>query len=124
MPLNISALAPGPAGTTMLGERGGIEAAAQRGLERQQREREEAAVREGKVMNDAMSDSGKTLYSENMKTDEGELGNDLVKPNSNLNGEKIYKDSSSLKNKPRQVDNESAQKQSGGKWERFKNHFQ
>jgi hypothetical protein len=124
MPLNISALAPGPAGTTMLGERGGIEAAAQRGLERQQREREEAAAREGKVMNDAMSESGKTLYFENMKTDEGELDNDLVKTNSNLNGEKIYKDSSSLKNKPCQVDNESAQKQSGGKWERFKKHFQ
>lgn len=123
MPLNISALAPGPAGTTMLGERGGIEAAAQRGLERQQREREEAA-REGKVMNDTMSASGTTLYSENTKSDGSERDIDLVKPSSNLDSKKTPEHASSHTNKPRQGDDGSSQKHSEGKWERFKKHFQ
>ena len=124
MPLNISALAPGPAGTTMLGERGGIEAAAQRGLERQQREREEAAAREGKVMNDTMSASGTTLYSENMKSDGSERDIDLVKPSSDLDSKKTHDDASSHTNKPHQGDDGLSQKHSEGKWERFKKHFQ
>lgn len=124
MPLNISALAPGPAGTTMLGERGGIEAAAQRGLERQQGEREEAAAREGKVMNDTMSASGTTLYSENRKSDESERDIDLVKPSSDLDSKKAHEHTSSHTNKPHQGDDGSSQKHSEGKWERFKKHFQ
>ncbi|KAF3391215.1 hypothetical protein DPV78_010850 [Talaromyces pinophilus] len=124
MPLNISALAPGPAGTTMLGERGGIEAAAQRGLERQQREREDAAARDVKVMNDTMSASGTTLCSENMKSDGSERNVDLVKPSSGLDSKKAHEDASSHTNKPHQGDDGSSQKHSEGKWERFKKHFQ
>ncbi|RAO67575.1 uncharacterized protein BHQ10_003587 [Talaromyces amestolkiae] len=124
MPLNISALAPGPAGTTMLGERGGIEAAAQRGLERQQREREEAAARESKVLNDATSDSGTTLTSENVEMDEGKRDNDPVNMKSDLEGEKIDQNASSHKENTHQVDDGSSQKHSEGKWERFKKHFQ
>lgn len=123
MPLNISALAPGPAGTTMLGERGGIEAAAQRGLERRQREREEAAARESKIMDDAMSDSGTTLASENMKTDESERGQDGLKKSTYLDIKNTRQDVSSV-DESHQVDNGSTQKHSEGKWERFKKHFQ
>lgn len=118
MPLNISALAPGPAGTTMLGERGGIEAAAQRGLERQQREREEAAARDGKVLNDTMSASGTTLYSENTKSDGSERDIHLVKPSSDLDSKKTHEDAIHP-----QGDDGLSQKHREGKWERFKRNI-
>lgn len=109
----------------MLGERGGIEAAAQRGLERRQREREEAAAREGRVLNDAMSDSGMTLYSENMKSDGSERDIHLIKSTSDLDSKKkIDEDASSHTNKTHKGDDGWSQKHSKGKWERFKKHFQ
>lgn len=124
MPLDISALAPGPAGTTMLGERGGIEAAARRGLERQQREREEAAARESKALNDAVSDSGTTLTSENVEMDEGKREYDLVNMKSDREGKMINEDALSHKENSHHVDEGSSQKHNEGKWERFKKHFQ
>lgn len=52
--LDLSAITPGPGGTTMLGEGGGIEAAARRGRERiRQREAAQAAA----AMNDSMSEA-------------------------------------------------------------------
>lgn len=122
MPLNISALAPGPAGTTMLGEGGGIEAAARRGLERQQCEREKVAAREGKVRNDATSDSGTTLASENVKTDNGEPDNDLARTESDLNGKQVYEDASAAHNTP-QIHDRSPQSHRQGKWEILKKYF-
>lgn len=124
MPLNISAIAPGPAGTTMLGERGGIEAAAQRGLERQQREREEAAARKGKVPDDAFSDSGTTLTSRDVRMGEDKRDNDPVNTNLYLDGKKVNEDASSHNKNPHQVDDRSSKKHSRGKWERFRKYFQ
>ncbi|KAH8699195.1 hypothetical protein BGW36DRAFT_377440 [Talaromyces proteolyticus] len=115
MPLNISAFAPGPGGTTMLGERGGLDAAAQRGLERQKREREEAAAREGKVLDDTMS--GTTLALEDTKPEINEQYQQ-----SRSNGELETKsaphgDTTTDKSKG------PAPKEGEGRWERLKNHF-
>ncbi|EED22625.1 conserved hypothetical protein [Talaromyces stipitatus ATCC 10500] len=114
-------IAPGPGGTTMLGERGGIEAAAQRGLERRQREKEETAAREGKFMNGAMSDSGTTLTPENDQPEENERVD--RKTDLELHSKKIDGNISSLSDSS-EGDNGSAQKQSEGRWERFTKRFQ
>ncbi|PLB49106.1 hypothetical protein P170DRAFT_509728 [Aspergillus steynii IBT 23096] len=44
---DISALAPGPAGTVMIGEKGGIEGIARRARERRKREAEEQELGQG-----------------------------------------------------------------------------
>lgn len=110
----------------MLGERGGIEAAAQRGLQRRQREKEEAAAREGKFMDGAMSDSGATLTSEDNQPD-GDKHNHNFKASPDLDSKKTREDASSFRNElyeSRQVDKGSVQKQTGGRWNRFKKRFQ
>ncbi|BCR92912.1 uncharacterized protein ACHE_80812A [Aspergillus chevalieri] len=65
MGIDLSAITPGPGGTVMLGEGGGIEAAVRRGRERLRREaleREKAGAQ-----NDTMSESTLVLASETNK---------------------------------------------------------
>ncbi|KAJ5385373.1 hypothetical protein N7517_003284 [Penicillium concentricum] len=64
MVLDWSALAPGPAGTAMLGERG-IEAAARRGRERIRREQAEQREAEKKLQNGDDTASEVTLLPRN-----------------------------------------------------------